>query len=432
MNMDILIIVLLVVVILLATFLLFKQNKSESGKDVETMMSEIQRHQAELHNQERTIMEEQHRRRIEELQKQYDKQFEQIQRETVAQFESLSAKLLKESSDGLKEVNREQIDSILAPLKENIENFRNMVSEVYKNDNASREALSSQIKHLMELNLAISEDAKNLTTALKGNSKVQGDWGEMILETLLENAGLEKGINYEVQLTRDATGTVIRDDKGKSLRPDVVVYMPDGHKMIIDSKVSLKAYVDYCSTDDAETKELFGRQHITSVKKHIEELSVKRYQDFVSGSADYVMMFIPNEGAYITAIQLEPDLWKYAYDRRVVMVSPTHLFSVMSIVCQLWQQDKQNKYALEIADRGGKLYDKAVLFVNEFEKIGESIKKLQTSYDTANSRLQERGSIISQAESLRRLGVKATKSMSQKMVDAVALEEELMIDDKES
>lgn len=430
--MDILIIVLLGVIILLATFLLLKQNTKEPRKDIEAMVTEMQRHQSDLHQQEREIMEEQHYRRIEELKKQYDKQFEQLQRETVVQFEALSAKLLKESSDGLKEVNREQIDLILSPLKENIENFRNMVSEVYKNDNASREALSLQIKHLMELNRAISEDAKNLTSALKGNSKVQGDWGEMILETLLDNAGLEKGINYEVQLTRDAAGSVIRDDQGKLLRPDVVVYMPDGHKMIIDSKVSLTAYVDYCSANEERARELLGRQHITSVKKHIDELSVKKYQDSILGSADYVMMFIPNEGAYITAIQLDPDLWKYAYDRRVVMVSPTHLFSVMSIVCQLWQQDKQNKYALEIADRGGKLYDKAVLFVNEFEKIGESIKKLQTSYDTASSRLQERGSIISQAESLRRLGVKATKSMPQKMVDAVALDEEFLIEDKES
>ena len=260
--MDILIIVLLGVIILLATFLLLKQNTKEPRKDIEAMVTEMQRHQSDLHQQEREIMEEQHYRRIEELKKQYDKQFEQLQRETVVQFEALSAKLLKESSDGLKEVNREQIDLILSPLKENIENFRNMVSEVYKNDNASREALSLQIKHLMELNRAISEDAKNLTSALKGNSKVQGDWGEMILETLLDNAGLEKGINYEVQLTRDAAGSVIRDDQGKLLRPDVVVYMPDGHKMIIDSKVSLTAYVDYCSANEERARELLGRQHI--------------------------------------------------------------------------------------------------------------------------------------------------------------------------
>ncbi len=423
--MDILIYIILLILslIVLGLFIYILKTRSNSNQTFLKM-------EKELREQETQIMREFHNQQINAIKQEYEKQISQIQRESIAQFEALSAKILKDNTTGLKDANREQLDSILNPLKENIENFRNMVNEVYKNDNASRESLSQQIKLLMELNQTISKDAQNLTTALKGNSKVQGDWGEMILETLLENAGLEKGINYDVQLTRDTSGNVIRNEQGKSLRPDILVYMPDGHKMIIDSKVSLTAYVDYCGTENESSKDLLGRQHISSVKKHIDELSIKKYQDFISGSADYVMMFIPNEGAYITAIQLEPDLWKYAYDRRVIIVSPTHLFSVMSIVSQLWRQDKQNKYALEIADRGGKLYDKVVLFINEFEKIGDSITKLQTSYDTANNRLQERGSIISQAESLRRLGVKASKSMSQKMLDAVAIEEELIVDEK--
>lgn len=359
------------------------------------------------------------------------RQAETMRRNMLSEFEALSAKMLKESTSGLKESNREQLEAVLTPLKENIENFRNAVNEAYKNDNASRESLSQQINRLMELNHTIGLEAKNLTTALKSNPKVQGNWGEMVLETLLENAGLEKGINFDVQLTRDSSGHVLKQDDGRMARPDVVIYLPDGHKLIVDSKTSLTAYMNYIEADDESSRKMHGELHLRSVKSHIDELSNADYQKVVDGSADYVMMFIPNEGAYLAALQLDAALWQYAYDRRVVIVSPTHLFSVMSVVSQLWRQDKQNKFALEIADRGGKLYDKAVLFVEEFEKIGDSIHRLQTSFDTAKSRLQGRGSIISQAETLKKMGVKATKSMPQKAVDAAAAEDELLIEDND-
>lgn len=384
--------------------------KESQARQIETLM---------LSQQEQTkALKEEFGRERREIQERAEKQQEDLRRENIAQFKALASEILTVQTAGLKQSNSEQLKAVLGPLAENIESFRKAVNDSYVQESASRKSLTDQIDRLMKLNETIGTDAKNLTSALRGNSKVQGDWGEMILETMLENAGLEQGIHFTSQATRHADGTVIRDEQGSLQRPDVIVRMPDSRKIIIDSKVSLTAFADLCGAHDETTRQACAKRNLESVRRHIDELAAKRYQDSVEGSADHVLMFIPNEGAYIAAIQADADLWQYAYERNVAIVSPTHLFSVMKIVSQLWVQDKQNRNTLEIARRGGKLYEKVVGYVAALQDVGAALKKATDCYDTAYSRLyQGRGNVVKLAQDLKELGAKTAKSLPQAIID---------------
>ena len=421
MIMDFMIIDFVVIVLLIAVFIYLcvvaVKMKKERSNDA---LLESQRKQIiESLNRQIDLLNQQHARQMEMLTAKYEKQNESIRREMMLQFNVLASDVLKRNSESLKEANSEQIDALLRPLKENIESFKKTISEGYVKETSSRKLLEVQIERLVKLNETIGEEARNLTSALKGNSKVQGDWGEMILETLLENAGLERGINFETQLTRDSGGNVLKNDEGKMLRPDVLIKLPDNHSIIVDSKVSLTAFVDYCNAEDENVRIVAGKKHLQSVYAHIDELYAKMYQNNLKGAADYVMMFIPNESAYIAAVQLDINLWKYAYERGVIIVSPTHLFSVMSIVSQLWRQDKQNKNAMLIAERGGKLYDKLVLFMDSFEKVGKSIDDAMTSYNKSFNQLRTgKGNVLRQAEDMKNLGAKASKSLPERLSDS--------------
>ena len=416
MIMDFVIIVLLIAVLIFLCVVAVKMKKEQS----DDALIESQRKQIiESLNRQIDLLNQQHARQIEMLTAKYEKQNESLRREMMLQFNVLASDVLKRNSESLKEANSEQIDALLRPLKENIESFKKTISEGYVKETSSRKLLEVQIERLVKLNETIGEEARNLTSALKGNSKVQGDWGEMILETLLENAGLERGINFETQLTRDSGGNVLKNDEGKLLRPDVLIKLPDNHSIIVDSKVSLTAFVDYCNAEDENVRIVAGKKHLQSVYAHIDELYAKMYQNNLKGAADYVMMFIPNESAYIAAVQLDINLWKYAYERGVIIVSPTHLFSVMSIVSQLWRQDKQNRNAMMIAERGGKLYDKLVLFMDSFEKVGKSIDDAMTSYNKSFNQLRTgKGNVLRQAEDMKALGAKASKSLPERLSDS--------------
>lgn len=416
MIMDFVIIVLLIAVLIFLCVVVVKMKKEQS----DDALIESQRKQIiESLNRQIDLLNQQHARQIEMLTAKYEKQNEALRQEMMLQFNVLASDVLKRNSESLKEANSEQIDALLRPLKENIESFKKTISEGYVKESSSRKLLEVQIERLVKLNETIGEEARNLTSALKGNSKVQGDWGEMILETLLENAGLERGINFETQLTRDSGGNVLKNDEGKLLRPDVLIKLPDNHSIIVDSKVSLTAFVDYCNAEDENVRIVAGKKHLQSVYAHIDELYAKMYQNNLKGAADYVMMFIPNESAYIAAVQLDINLWKYAYERGVIIVSPTHLFSVMSIVSQLWRQDKQNRNAMLIAERGGKLYDKLVLFMDSFEKVGKSIDDAMTSYNKSFNQLRTgKGNVLRQAEDMKNLGAKASKSLPERLSDS--------------
>lgn len=337
---------------------------------------------------------------------------EEMRREASDTFKALASDLLKTQAESLRSDNSRQMEALLRPLAQNLADFRKAVNDCYVRENASRQSLTDQIAQLMRLNQNIGNEARNLTLALKGNNKIQGDWGEMVLTTLLEQAGLEAGIHFEAQPTRGADGNLLQDADGRNRRPDVIVRLPEGRRIIIDSKVSLTAFADVCAEDDEGLRKSRLKAHIASVRKHVDELASKEYQHLVKGSADYVMMFIPNEGAYIAAVQADPALWQHAFARGVAIVSPTHLFSVMQLISQLWIQDKQNRHTLEIAKKGGMLYDKVMLFMQAFEDVGSHLDKASKSFNTAMDRLATgRGNVARLSRDLHDLGIKASRNM---------------------
>ena len=262
------------------------------------------------------------------------------------------------------------------------------------------------------MNQQISEEAHNLTQALKGSSKTQGDWGEMILETILENSGLEKGREFFVQeFLRDEAGNTITGADGKKMQPDVLIKYPDGRNVIVDSKVSLTAYERYMAAETDEESESTVKQHLQSVKKHIDELSAKNYDNYTD-SLDFVMMFIPVEPAYFLVMKQDSNIWNYAYKKKILLISPTNLIAALKLVADLWKREHQNRNAFEIAERGGKLYDKFVSFAENMEDIGSNINRAQKSYDTALNQLKDgKGNLIGQVEKLKELGVKAQKTI---------------------
>lgn len=344
-----------------------------------------------------------------------------VREETKAQFKSLAADIFSSQSEKFKEANETRLSEILNPLKEDIKDFKRRVDDTYMNSSKERTLLGEQMKRLMELNMSIGKEARDLTEALSGNTKVQGDWGEMVLETILVKSGLVEGENYFVQRTKNDDGTQIKNDDNGRLRPDVVVALPDKKCIVIDSKVSLTAYVNYINADNDDDRQRFGKAHLLSVRSHLKELETKRYQDFVGvgndDRIDYVLMFIPNEHAYMAAMTLDNNLWMEAYEKRVVIISPAHVISTLRLIAQLWTRDKQTKNALKIAEEGGKLYDKFVGFVNDMQTVEQSLGKASEAYASAMSKLHTgRGCIVSKVETLKKLGAKTSKTLPSDML----------------
>ena len=337
-----------------------------------------------------------------------------VREETKAQFKSLAADIFSSQSEKFKEANETRLSEILNPLKEDIKDFKRRVDDTYMNSSKERTLLGEQ-------NMSIGKEARDLTEALSGNTKVQGDWGEMVLETILVKSGLVEGENYFVQRTKNDDGTQIKNDDNGRLRPDVVVALPDKKCIVIDSKVSLTAYVNYINADNEDDRQRFGKAHLLSVRSHLKELETKRYQDFVGvgndDRIDYVLMFIPNEHAYMAAMTLDNNLWMEAYEKRVVIISPAHVISTLRLIAQLWTRDKQTKNALKIAEEGGKLYDKFVGFVNDMQTVEQSLGKASEAYASAMSKLHTgRGCIVSKVENLKKLGAKTSKTLPSDML----------------
>lgn len=346
-----------------------------------------------------------------EVQKQ---EVQRIRQEMNNEFKVLANEILQEKSKSFSEMNHERLAEILNPLKERLEGFKKTVEETYNNEARERFSLKEQIKELVERSESIGAEAKQLTHALRGDSKIQGDWGEMILESILEKSGLEKDREYFIQETlRDEEGHTIQGSDGRKMRPDVIIRYPGGenHQMVIDSKVSLTAYVNYVNAEDADEARLALKQHLVSVRKHIDELAGKSYQDYV-GKGDHVMMLIPNEAAYLAAMQADHALWQYAYEKKVLLLSPTNLIAALKLVADLWQRDKQTRNAIDIAEEGGKLYDKFAGFVEDMEKIGKSLNTTAMAYTDAMKKLKTgNGNLIGRVEKLKVMGVKAKKNL---------------------
>lgn len=329
-------------------------------------------------------------------------------------FQVLANQILEEKTSRFTDVNKLNMEAILKPLNEKLSEFKSKVEETYDKESKQRFSLEERIKELVALNSQISEDANNLTKALKGSNKIQGNWGEMILESILEKSGLKKGTEYFTQefITNDK-GERIQNHHNKYMQPDIIVVYPGGRKIIIDSKVSLTAYVKYVEAEEEKDKQVAEKEHIVSVRQHIDELSNKSYQDYVE-SLDFVMMFIPNEPAYILAMQLDSTLWDYAYRKRILLINPTNLVASLKVVADLWKRENQSRNAQEIARRGAILYEKFVRFVETLQEVGKNIEKAQGSYNKAFSQLKEgNGNLIRQAEMLKELGVKSPKELSE-------------------
>ncbi len=301
-------------------------------------------------------------------------------RETMRlQFRNLANEILGEQSQRMRQSSQESLDSLLKPFQEKIADFRRRVEEIYTVQTSQRGELKAELKNLMELNRRITAETTNLTNALKGNSKVQGDWGEMLLETILDGSSLIKGIHYQTQYN-------IKDVEGRNLRPDVVLHLPEKKSIVIDSKVSLTAFVAYTSAETEEERRRHLAAHTASVRQHVAELGRKEYQRLLD-SPDFVIMFIPNEPAFLAALQNDPAIWSDAYDRKVIISSPTNLFALLKLVADLWKYNDQDKNTRDIAACGLKLYEQAAAFATALEGVGTALDKARDSYEEARKRL---------------------------------------------
>ncbi|MBE4950071.1 DNA recombination protein RmuC [Chryseobacterium culicis] len=356
------------------------------------------------------------------LQQSLDTQKEEIvklQEDSKLQFENLANKILEEKTEKFTALNQNNLKNILEPFQEKIADLKNKVNEAYEKENKERFSLAEKVKELAELNQQISEDAKKLTRALKGESKTQGNWGEMILESILEKSGLVKGREYflEHELRDEDNKALFSEFSGKKMRPDAVVKYPDERNVIIDSKVSLTAFTELVDETDGDIYAIKLSQHLGSIKNHINQLSQKAYDDY-GKSLDFVMMFIPSEPAYIAAMQADQNLWNYAYERRILLLNPSNLITSLKLIADLWKREYQNRNSIEIAERGARLYDKFVGFVDNLEKVGRNLDQAKNVFNDAYKQLHTgNDNLVIQTQKLKSLGIKNKKDLPQSLID---------------
>ena len=338
-------------------------------------------------------------------------ELDKIQEKFTKEFENLANKILDEKSSKFTEQNKLNITSILNPLKEKIEVFEKKVSESQKESIGMHSALKEQLNSLKDLNIQMSKEAINLTKALKGDSKTQGDWGETQLEILLEKANLAKDIHFTTQ-------GGYRDEEGRLKKPDFIINLPDNRHLIVDSKVSLTNYEAYFNEEDEKQKGVYLKKHIESIRKHIKELSDKKYESLYEiNTPDYVLMFVPIEPAYLLALSNNNQLYLEALDKNVVLVSTSTLLATLSTVSSMWRQENQKKNVLEIANQAGRLYDQFVNLTDDLIKVGNQLKTVQGSYDTSMKKLTGKGNLIKKVEKIKELGAKTSKIMNKNLLD---------------
>jgi DNA recombination protein RmuC len=347
--------------------------------------------------------------------------------ELTSQFKSLANDILDEKSRKFADQNKANLDTLLGPLGQKIRDFEKKVEEVYDKESKQRFSLENEIKTLRDLNTRISQDAINLTNALKGQSKTQGAWGEIILERVLEMSGLVRGREYEIQVT-------LTSEEGRRSCPDVIVYLPEKRHLVIDSKVNLLAYERYCTLADGPERDTELKRNIAAFRKHIGELDLKRYQDhYKLNSLDFVLMFVPIEGAFMVAVQDDANLFNQAFEKNLVIVSPSTLLATMRTISNLWRQEYQSRNAIKIAKQAGRLYDKFAGFIDDLEEIGSKLQSAQTTYDAAHNKLASgRGNIVSRVENLRVLGARTKKVLATELVEDAMEDNQLETLDNET
>ncbi|WP_434471992.1 DNA recombination protein RmuC [Aeromonas veronii] len=328
------------------------------------------------------------------------------------QFENLANRIFEQNSGNFRELNQNSLELLLTPLKEQLEGFRRQVGETHAQETAQRHSLKFELERLAELNARMTEEAAALTRALKGDSKQQGNWGEVVLARILSECGLREGHEYHTQVN-------IEVEKGKRYQPDVIVHLPQEKDIIIDAKVSLTAYERWYNAEDELEKSVALKEHVASVRNHIRELGRKDYQQLPGvRTLDYVLMFVAVEPAFLSAMEADPSLVRYGLDNNILLVSPTNLMVALRTIENLWRYERQNQNARQIAERAGRLYEKLRLFVEEMQQMGGSLHKAQESYDKAMGRLVNgRGNLIAQVERFRELGVEVTKSLPEPLVE---------------
>lgn len=341
---------------------------------------------------------------------------EELEKRLKTQFELISNKIIEESRDKVSKFNAENISALMKPFETEIKDFKEQISTANKEQTKERTELETKIKEMVAISAGMSAEAKNLSNALRGNNKTAGNWGETILENILQNSGLTVGKEgYELQeMLRDEDGKAYINDTGRKMIPDAIVHFPDNRNVIIDSKVSIAAYTDYCNAESEEDKKIHIKRHIASIKAHIDSLNVKSYESYVDGSLDFVMMFIPNDFAAMVALQEDLNLWQNAYNKKILIISPTNLITSLKIVSDLWSREKQHQNIENILERGRLLFDKCCSFADSFKKIGEGLQSAVKIYDGASTQLSGNGGIIRQAELLEKTGIKSKKSLALK------------------
>lgn len=371
---------------------------------------------AALRERERTMQQER-----EQTEQTLARERERAEQAMKAQFRNLANEIFGEQSREFRQTNKESLDLLLKPFKDNISDFRERVERIYASENEQRGALKNELDNLMRLNMKITAETTNLTNALRGNSKVQGDWGEVYLETILSSTGLVKGLHYEVQ-------TNLKDDDNRNLRPDVILRLPEERSIVIDSKVSLTAYVGYTAAESEEERRRLMAEHVASVRRHVQELAAKEYQRLLD-SPDFVIMFIPAEPAFLEALKEDRAIWSDAYARKVIISSPTNLFALLKMVADMWRRDAQSKNQAEIVDKATKLYDQLVAFTESLEGVGAALDQARTKYDDAYKRLHTgNNNIVRLGERLRKLGLPTKKRQSAKALDGAEPEAEAAAD----
>ncbi len=405
---------------------LLELKELEHQKSLEWHSSEKLRIEDELRDLRENFMLERSRaiKAEEALKAQLNRQLEQeqyiqeLQHKFKLEFENLANKILEEKTSKFTESNRLNLDQILNPLKENIKAFEQRVEKVYKDESDERNMLKGAISQLMLQSKQIQEDANNLTRALKGDNKKQGNWGEIILEKVLERSGLVKDREYRVQAS-------LNHAEGNRLQPDVLIDLPEEKHVVIDSKVSLIAYERLLSAESEEERALFLKQHVNSIKNHIQNLSGKNYQDLYQiNSPDFVLLFIPIESSFGIAVQEDAELFNYAWDRKVVIVSPSTLLATLRTIASIWKQERQNRNVLEIARLSGSMYEKYIGFLNDMEGLGKNIKNTQDCYDKAVNKLSSgSGNLTTTAEKIKKLGAKTNKQIDSRFLDHSFLQE---------